>query len=351
TRLAVIELPNEQGTQQLVVVPGGYAYFLNRSGSIAILNGSTPVKTIRLTKKVNSLNGDLIYNPVNQLIYVLDQFNRYIHVIRGTEVITQIATEPFAPSRLATASHSPLVYVNGTIFTEETHQTIKQIWVISNTQVITQIDLALTLDSFAVDRTTDRVYAGFYLPEKSDKEYIVGTIDGTELITAGKLGVDWGGISAMAVNEQSGALYLKKDLGSVIYWHGDEVARVRLGQMGYYPVNDFIAVDPTRDLAYVGIQRRGPSEVVVLRKGEIVDILRVGFDPQYAIYDARHDYMYIANYHSGTMTVVRGTSIIATLETGGAGPRYIGVDEKRGYIYVSNADDHSIAVFGYGETE
>ena len=60
--------------------------------------------------------------------------------------------------------------------------------------------------------------------------------------------------------------------------------------------------------------------------------------------------LYVTNYRSGTLSVIRGTEIVATLETHGEGAWYIGVDEIRGYIYVSNADSHSVAVFGFPET-
>ena len=49
------------------------------------------------------------------------------------------------------------------------------------------------------------------------------------------------------------------------------------------------------------------------------------------------------------MTVMRGTQVITTLDTIGAGPWDISVDEKRGYTYVSNADGHTITVFGFDQ--
>ena len=65
------------------------------------------------------------------------------------------------------------------------------------------------------------------------------------------------------------------------------------------------------------------------------------------VYDATRDYIYVANRLSGSMSIIRGTEVITTVSTGGMGPTYITVDEKRGYIYVSNATSHSVAVFGY----
>lgn len=52
---------------------------------------------------------------------------------------------------------------------------------------------------------------------------------------------------------------------------------------------------------------------------------------------------------AGMVHVIRGTEVITTLSTGGVGPANLAVDERRGYIYVTNADSHRIAVFGFEE--
>lgn len=53
----------------------------------------------------------------------------------------------------------------------------------------------------------------------------------------------------------------------------------------------------------------------------------------------------------GAMSIIRGTEVLTTVSMQGRGPSYITVDEERGYIYVSNADSHSVAVFGFAEAD
>ncbi len=350
--LQVIDLPDEAGTRQIAVIPGGYAYILNRSGSIAVLDGPKLVKKIDLTKDAKSLTGGIVYNPISDLVYVSDQNNRYVHVIRGTEVITKMSTSMFVPTALTTMSTSELVYLGGVPHPNAENPLPKGISVISNTTFITHINTELTPQSLAVDNRTDRLYVGLSLPADSDVDLLVALIEDGKVVTTSDIGADVaesGAVYALAVNEQTGAVYLKQDLGTVIYWDGEQLERVELGKMGHNPINDFIVVDPTRDLAYVGIQSYPPSKLIALHQGKIVEILYVDFDPQFALYDKTHDYLYATNYRSRTMTVIRGTQIITTVETGGSGPQYIGIDEERGYIYVSNADSHSVAVFGFEE--
>ena len=66
--------------------------------------------------------------------------------------------------------------------------------------------------------------------------------------------------------------------------------------------------------------------------------------------DETHDYVYAANYRSSNLSIIRGTEVITTVETGGLGAWKIAVDEKRGYVYVTNSNSASVAVFGFPET-
>jgi len=111
---------------------------------------------------------------------------------------------------------------------------------------------------------------------------------------------------------------------------------------------DHVAIDTKRNWAYVTSWDGPPSHVVVLQKDKVMAEIEVpGYDLRDVVYDATHDYIYVANRLSGTMSIIRGTEVITTVSTGGMEPAYITVDEKRGYIYVSNTFSHSVAAFGY----
>ena len=51
------------------------------------------------------------------------------------------------------------------------------------------------------------------------------------------------------------------------------------------------------------------------------------------------------------MSIIRGTEVITTVGTEGWGPTFITLDEQRGYLYVSNSDSASVAVFGFAEAK
>ena len=138
----------------------------------------------------------------------------------------------------------------------------------------------------------------------------------------------------------------------IFYWDGEQsVQRLPLNPTDY--LFDFaLAIDPKRGWTYVGSWDGPPSHVLVLDRNQLVAKLPVGYDARHIAVDQTHDYVYVANRLSGALSVIRGTEVITHLSTRGVGPSFISVDEKQGYIYVSNADyGGSIAVFGFDEQE
>ena len=121
-----------------------------------------------------------------------------------------------------------------------------------------------------------------------------------------------------------------------------------MGGAGFRVTRD-LAVDSKTGWAYVTAWNDHPSQVAVVDKDKIIAAITVGEDPYAVAVDEMHDYVYVANRLSGSLSVIRGTEVITTLSTMGSGPSYITVDEARGYIYVSNADSHSVAVFGFDQ--
>ena len=135
----------------------------------------------------------------------------------------------------------------------------------------------------------------------------------------------------------------------LVYWNGTDIRYLVLWQQGFRLTRD-LAVDSRSGWAYVTAWNGHPSQVAVVDKDKIIAALTVGEDPYAVAIDETHDYVYVANRLSGSLSVIRGTEVITTMSTEGWGPSYITVDEARGYIYVSNADSHSVAVFGFSET-
>lgn len=187
----------------------------------------------------------------------------------------------------------------------------------------------------------------FYTADGEQTNNFLTVISGTKVITATSLGVDItrGGIYDMAVNPQNGEMYMVQGLGTLIYYSNQVVKTIHVGEQGYR-LNQ-VAVEPKRGWAYATSWEGPPSHVLVVQKDQIVASIPVGFDPRDVVVDQTHDYVYVANRLSSTMSVIRGTEVITTLDTMGQGPTFITVDEQRSYIYVSNSDSPSIAVFGF----
>lgn len=103
-------------------------------------------------------------------------------------------------------------------------------------------------------------------------------------------------------------------------------------------------------MAYVTSSDVAPSHVFVLRKDEVIAELPIQayFNRSVAV-DEKHDYVYVTNYGSGGLTVIRGTEVITIMSTGGLGPWDVAVDERTDLIYVTNADSGSVAIFGFEE--
>jgi DNA-binding beta-propeller fold protein YncE len=116
-----------------------------------------------------------------------------------------------------------------------------------------------------------------------------------------------------------------------------------VGSLGY-SINT-LTVDSRTGWAYAASWDGPPSHVLVLDKDQLIAEIPVGNDVRGIAVDEPHDYIYAVNARSATLSVIRATEVITTLETGGSEPREIVVDETRGYIYVTSGG--GVAVFGF----
>ncbi|MFP3265553.1 MAG: YncE family protein, partial [Acidilobus sp.] len=66
-------------------------------------------------------------------------------------------------------------------------------------------------------------------------------------------------------------------------------------------------------------------------------------EPWGIAYDPSNGYIYVANNGSGTVSVINGTTVIATIRVG-QGPTGVAYDPSNGYIYVTDAGSDSVSV-------
>ena len=296
---------------------------------------------------------DIAVDKMTGKVYVTDIANHFVHVISDTTIITSFSSLGMFPNFITFDSHTGLGYINNFVLSREEPREKRTI-VLSDTHIIAQIIGARGLSPTAqfYNPVDGKLYIGHRPGDPAfgeDPGGVITVIRGTQILTTTFLGnPDLSGIFKMAVDQKTGAMYFLDMSNQLVYWHGNDIRHLFLGGAGFRVTRD-LAVDSKTGWAYVTAWNDHPSQVAVVDKDKIIAAITVGEDPYAVAVDEMHDYVYVANRLSGSLSVIRGTEVITTLSTMGSGPSYITVDEARGYIYVSNADSHSVAVFGFDQ--
>jgi DNA-binding beta-propeller fold protein YncE len=347
--LTVIEMPSDVGimTDRSVIHPNGLAYVVNGGGTIAVLDGPRLVKLISWPNELPAATSqDIAVHPNTGWVYVTDYDNDAVHVLSGTEVLATIPDVGHRPSAVAVHPSTGYVYVaNARGSPQQKHP--GSVAIISGTEVITRLRAGAVPHLIAINPVDGRVYVGQSSGGPAGSWGALAIIDGTRLITMTSLGLEKRA-KDLAIDGRTGALYMIQG-NYLTYWDEERVEHLKLGANGGRVLNE-VTVDEKQSLAYVGAWAKPPDNaLIVVREGEVVAEIPVGYDPRQIVVDETHDYVYVANRMEGSLSVIRDTQVITTLSTGGIGPMHLTVDEVRGYIYVSNADTHSVAVFGFND--
>jgi len=298
---------------------------------------------------------DIAVDNSSGQIYVTDTTNHFVHVISGTTIITAFSSLGMFPNFITFDPKLGYGYLSN-YFASLEDRRIEQTVVLTHGQLLTQIERGHGQPPYSqfYNPVDGRLYIGHQPGDPALGEApggVVTVISGTALVTTTFLGnPELNGIVKMAVDRNSGAMYLLDATNRLVYWYGDAIRHLFLGGEGFRSTRD-LAVDAHTGWAYVTSWNGNPSHVAVVDKDTVIAAIPVGEDPYAVAVDETHDYVYVANRLSGSLSVIRGTVVITTMSTEGWGPSYITLDEERGYIYVSNADSHSVAVFGFPESE
>jgi len=104
-----------------------------------------------------------------------------------------------------------------------------------------------------------------------------------------------------------------------------------------------IAYDPSNGYLYVTDWSSGT--VSVINGTTVIATIPVGTNPGGVAYDPSNGYIYVANYGSGTVSVINGANntVIATIPVG-QGPTGVAYDPSNGYIYVADDDSGTVSV-------
>lgn len=355
TRLAVIPMAGEISTNGIAVQQGGYAYALNETTkSIGVFNGEEFTALMRLDPPDGTiaLPNDLVVHPETGLLYVADPLQG-IHVISGTEIITTIRSLD-AERKFDIVTVHPktgYIYAGGIIKESDTRAAWSAVRVISGTVVLADLTLGRG-GTYVItpDPRNQRLYVGGTLFPDRPPSWQLSVIEGTNLVMTSTLDYN---LASMDNGKQIYDIAVNLHNDELILWEGawitfwdrvtGEVERVHV-RKDYPPISG-MGWDPKREILYLGMQ--DSPFALALRKGRAPQELRIVAGSRSILYDATHDYIYTADYNGPSLSVIRGTQVLATLPTGGRGPWDVGVDEVRGYVYVSNANQNSVTVYGY----
>jgi DNA-binding beta-propeller fold protein YncE len=354
---AILPFPNTPAPSFVSVIPGGYAYVVTESGPILVLDGTQMIHTILLPAEDEFavyFDGVTIH-PQTQVGYLPNTAYDDLYVIQGTEMVTVLRNIGDLPRAVGINPNTGLVYAGYGLRERENITAGSMIAVIDGTSVITTLNTGIGYKTITPDPNSSKMFVGQDLIRRHpyQPQGMFAVLDGTTVVTVTNLNYEQekpdsdGDINNIAVDPQSGEIYMIRNLGTVVYWHNNQIKPIYLSRMGYTGLHD-LAIDPQRGLAYVSSWGDPASHVVVLQHGEVVTALPVGKDPRAVVYDETHDYVYVANRLGHSLSVIRNTEVITTIEARG-NPWDIGVDEKRGYIYLANPDSHNITVFGFDQ--
>ncbi len=353
--LDVLRVP---GASAMALASNGLVYVVNLGGEpgksyIAVLDGPKQVDTIPWPDESSwGAGAEIAYNPHNDFLYVLDRIVYQLYIICDTELVTAMKVG-YAPWSMTIHPDSGHVYIpNIRTRPSEPGQDpgLGEMIIVQDTKIIHKIPLELPYTA-TISEFDNQVYIGQGNPFGKGAQNILVTVDDSTFMTQTIYEADPnGGIYEIAIDDQNGHMYLTRgDFGLITYWNGTEFQRIDVGSMGY-SINT-ITVDSRKNRLYAASWDGPPSHVVVIEGAEVIAEIPVGYDVRGIAVDETHDYVYAANYRSDTLSVIRGTEVITTLETGGLGPWDIEVDERRGYIYVTNSNSAGVAVFGFADSD
>ena len=96
---------------------------------------------------------------------------------------------------------------------------------------------------------------------------------------------------------------------------------------------------------YVYVANEGSSDVSVINGTTVVATVPVGSEPGGVAYDSGNGYVYVANsaWFSDTVSVINGTTVVATVPVG-TNPWDVAYHSGNGYVYVANTGSNNVSV-------
>jgi DNA-binding beta-propeller fold protein YncE len=334
----------------------GVAYVLQEN-EISVLYRGVLSNTLQMEPNVGD-SGVIVAPSQTQEAYVFDPTHHSIWIIDTNQLVTTIQEPDF---RFQTYYQNQSIAVNpvtGYIYAlnlwdrKEDDETLSSsVLVLSGTQIIARIPVGRRPIDLNIDPRSGLVYVGDAPETSRDYPNMLTVISGTQVIATSDLGRPpgtGGAVKHITIDTHTGKVY------------------VYLSQR-LYVLQDFIATDAIQldasvlQLAYNPVNKRlyamlVGNEVLVLNTN--LDIVkRIVIPHQYPAegngnramaIDPVRGYVYVGNTQDGTLAVIQDTKIITTLQAGWYTVD-IGVDPNTGTVYAINDMSKDVTVIGFPE--
>ncbi len=337
----VLETIPTRGKPMAVVANSqtGYVYITN-GNEVAVFQDDRLIANLPTTAATGP-RPSLAVDENGDWVYVVNQYDDSVTVIRGTEVVTTVETAGREPCDVIVEPRSGWAYVvsgyrksppRGQAPVVEGNVTV-----ISGTQVVGIVPLGRVL---AIHVVADPVNGYVYVGSVGGDVII---IDGLEEVARFNIGST---VLAMDADPRTGDVYILDADGHLLRVQGVEIAQqVDLWEEGPSPRN--MRVHPVTGNVYIVY---GGSWMLIVRDMEVIGDLEVGWGALKIAIDPLTGNVYVANFRDDTVAVVHGTEVLATIDVGWY-PYGIGVNPANGWVYVSNTNEHSVTILGFREGE
>lgn len=333
-----VEIPGP--TDIAVNSRNGYVYIINNANQVGVIQGVEAVALLETDSPRSVNNFAMAIDEERGWVYVVNKYSDSVAVIRDTEVVAIIKAAGREPQDVAIDPDSGWAYVVSpySYYPRPPEEIITEgnVMVLSGTEVIDTIPLGeVRTTHVTVDPVNSYVYVGSVrgtVIVLKDMEEIARYETGSSVI-------------AMDTNLHTGDVYMVN--GNQKLYHFKEGQLVDESQLteGNASVRN-MQVHPTTGDVYL-INWGEQTEAIVVRRSKIIGRVPISGGFKMDI-DPISGNVYVADFWSDLLTVIHGTEVIATFETGQY-PYGIGVNPANGQVYISNTNEGTITVLGLPE--
>lgn len=306
------------------------------------------------TISVGKEPGILCVNPKTNMIYVTNYDSNDISVINGkTNSVSATISVGKKPIAIAVNPNTNMIYAanfgsnNITVIDGRTNSTIATI-AIKTPKFYPEI--VFHPDNIAVDTKTNMIYV---TTADGDLVYVIDGIT-NKIVSVIIISNDSSGEVGLDVNQITGRIYVSSvnyDTVSVLkavnrmkkhkaFLYSSLIDTLPVGNAPYS-----LAVNPNTNMIYVANYKSGTVTVINGSNDSVLKKITVGKWPIDICVNLKTNMIYVANGGNNTVSVINGksNSVVAMIPVGDI-PDGICVNPNTNTVYVSNQDDGTVSV-------